>query len=279
MRVSCLGRMSVLKVSRLVEIGAYVSADETEILLPRRYLPDEIEEGDMIKAFVYHDNEGRLIATTMPPLLEVGEVALLRAVSVTTQGAFMKWGIHRDLFVPYAEQSEHIREGYNYLVYAYVDEVSNKIVGSTKLSKHLGNIPPSYHPGDRVEALVYSRNDYGYRLVVDHRHWGMVYYSDSSTRLFHGQKIEAYVVRVREDGRLDLSLSSVGYGRISDQSEWLLELLKKAEGRLCVGDKSSPEEIRSLCGMSKKAFKMAVGRLYKEKKVVIEPCAIVLVSE
>ncbi|GAD06008.1 CvfB family protein [Porphyromonas crevioricanis] len=272
----CLGITSSLRINRLVEIGAYVDAAGVEVLLPRRYLPTGAAEGQMIDAFVYHDNEGRLIATTLHPLVEVGQVATLTAVNVTRHGAFMQWGIHRDLFVPYAEQSDEIREGYTYLVYAYIDELSGKIVGSTKLSKHLGNVPPLYKPGDKVEIQVYGRNDYGYRVVVDHQHWGMIYYSDISTHLSHGDKSEAYVIRVREDGRLDLSLSAVGYGKIASEAEWLMQLLHKHNGHLPIGDKSSPEKIRSVCKMSKKTFKTAVGMLYKEGRIVIDANFIAL---
>lgn len=271
-----LGHKQQFKVNRLTEIGAYIDGGDTEILVPVKYLPQGIRPDDMLDVFIYHDNEGRLIGTTLSPLIEVGEVAALNCVSVTNHGAFMEWGIQRDLFVPFAEQSDEIVEGRKYLVYAYIDEVSGKVVGSTKLSKHLGNLPPQYNPGDKVSGVVYGRNDFGYRVVVDNKHWGMIYYSEDAVNYHHGDRVELYVVRLREDGRIDLSIKPVGLKRITNSADKLLDLLKKKK-RLPIGDKSDPQEIRKQTGLSKKAFKMAAGILYKERLIKIGPDSIELV--
>lgn len=271
-----LGRIGRLTIDRIVSIGAYLDGGDTDILLPNRYLPSDAAPGMEVEVFVYHDNEGRLIATTMRPLVEVGQVALLHAVSVTDSGAYMGWGIHKDLFVPFREQTQLIREGGRYFVYAYIDHVSGKIVGSAKLSKHLGNIPPSYSPGDEVSALVYERIDPGYRMIVDHTHWGMIYSDTLPMPLAIGAQVKAFVIRLRDDGKIDLSLKPIGYDRIDSESERLLHMLQRRGGRLPIGDKSSPEEIMQHTGMSKKTFKMAVGMLYRRRLIGIAPTAIAL---
>lgn len=263
-----LGQTNKLKVLRLVSIGAYLEwSDEAGILLPKRYLPNSVEVGDELSVFVYLDNDGRIIATTMQPFIEVGQVACLECVSVSVSGAFVKWGIHRDLFVPFAEGAAQMREGYTYPIVAYIDYVSGKIVGSTKLSKHIGTTMPLYKPGDKVDILVMERNDVGYRAVIEHQHWGILYEDECPQPPHRGDELIAYVVRIREDGKVDLSLQPVGYQRISNEATKLLRLLRQHGGKLLIGDKSNAEEILSLTGMSKKAFKMTVGALYKSRKI------------
>lgn len=271
-----LGRVQSLPILRLVSIGAYLDGGVQDILLPIRYLPEGAKEGDEVSVFVYHDNEGRLIATTLVPLAEVGRVAYLRCTSVTEAGAFMEWGIHKDLFVPFREQATKMVEGYSYVVYLYIDQLSGKIVGSARLQKHLDNTPASYAPGQAVQALVTEQHELGYRAIVENEHWGMLYTDDTPRMLRRGELLTAYVVRVREDNRIDLSLSPVGYAKMSAESERLLELIRQAGGSLPVGDKSSPQEIFRLTNMSKKTFKMALGALYKAGKVVLHPMEVSL---
>ena len=202
-----LGRVQQLPILRLVSIGAYLDGGIQEILLPLKYLPSGAREGDLVTVFVYHDNEGRLIATTLPPLAEVDQVAYLRCTSVTDVGAFMEWGIHRDLFVPFREQTSRMLEGYSYAVYLYIDQLSEKIVGSAKLAKHIGNTPAEYEPGQEVSCLVVEQHELGYRCVIEHKHWGFIYADDAPRMLRRGEVLQAYVVRLREDNRVDLSLS------------------------------------------------------------------------
>lgn len=272
-----LGRTCQLEVLRLVSIGAYLEwEDEMGVLLPIRYLPEGTQMGDKLEVFVYHDNEGRPIATTLQPFAEVGETAFLECVSVTSAGAFLSWGIHRDLFVPFAEQRTKMQEGAYYAVHLYVDQLSGKIVGSAKLQKHIGNILPDYKVGAEVSALIVEHNDVGYRCVVDHLHWGMIYDEDMPELPHRGDRLRAYVRRVREDGKLDLALRPVGYQRVGGDRERLLELLQKHGGRLPIGDKSPAEEVMHLSGMSKKSFKMAVGTLYRERRIRLMPTSIEL---
>lgn len=272
-----LGHMNQLKVLRIVSIGAYLDwVDDQGILLPLRYLPENIAVGDTIDVFVYHDNEGRPIATTLKPHAFVGEVAYLECVSLSQAGAFMEWGIHKDLFVPFAEQRGRMEEGKRYPVVLYIDHVSGKIVGSAKLNKHIGNSLPTYQTGEEVRALVVESNDVGCRCVVDHRHWGMIYMADLKQALRRGEVLVAYVRRIREDGRIDLSVRPVGYDRTEGDSAHLLSMLHQSGGRLPIGDKSPAEEILRLTGLSKKSFKMAVGALYKQRKITLTPESITL---
>lgn len=269
-----LGRLQQLPILRLVSIGAYLDGGVQDILLPLRYLPEGAKEGDLIDVFVYHDNEGRLIATTLRPLAEVGQVAYLRCSSVTDTGAFLEWGIHKDLFVPFREQTTKMLEGYSYVVYLYIDQLSGKIVGSARLQKHLDNTPATYTPGQAVEILVSEQHELGYRVVIGHEHWGMLYTDDTPRMLRRGEQLTAYVVRVREDNRVDLSLAPVGYAKMSAESERLLALVREAGGLLPIGDKSSPEEVYRLTKMSKKTFKMALGALYKAGQVSLTPTSV-----
>jgi yitL protein len=274
-----LGRVQQLPILRLVSIGAYLDGGIQEILLPLKYLPNGAREGDLVTVFVYHDNEGRLIATTLPPLAEVDQVAYLRCTSVTDVGAFMEWGIHRDLFVPFREQTSRMLEGYSYAVYLYIDQLSEKIVGSAKLAKHIGNMPAEYEPGQEVSCLVVEQHELGYRCVIEHKHWGFIYADDAPRMLRRGEVLQAYVVRLREDNRVDLSLSPVGYAKIEGEQVRLLRLLERQEGgMLPLGDKSPASDILLLTGMSKKTFKMAVGALYKAQMITMTPTSIKLVK-
>lgn len=278
-RIGCINN---LKVLRLVSIGAYLDWHTEEgVLLPKRYLSQETKIGDVISVFVYHDNEGRLIATTLRPHALVGEVAYLSCVGVSRYGAFLEWGIHKDLFVPFAEQQGLMEEGQSYFVYLYVDRISGKIVGSAKLGKHIGNLlPQQCRIGDQVSVVLYERNDKGYRTVVEHKYWGIIYNDQYTSEAWEpGQKFECYISRIREDGRLDLSLHPVGYARVSGDMTRLLRLLKQSGGCIPIGDKSSPEEIMSLSKLSKKSFKTACGALYKKRRVILYPHKVVLVMD
>lgn len=264
-----LGRMNRLRVDRLVSIGAYLDAGDQDILLPLRYLPEGVCEDDELDAFVYHDNEGRLIATTLKPKVQVGEVAYLKVESVSPVGAFMEWGIHRDLFVPFAEQAQPMVEGKKYAVAVYIDVLSAKVQASSKIYKHVGNVIPDYAPGAMVRALVVERSEIGLRCVVDHKHWGMLYLDELPAPLPVGAEVKSYVVRIREDDKIDLSIRPVGYVKIESESDRLLELIKQNGGSLPLGDKSDPKEIERLTGLSKKSFKMAAGMLFKQRLIRI----------
>lgn len=275
-----LGRINRLKVLRLVSIGAYLNGGEGfDLLLPLKYISEDgLSEGDEVEVFVYHDNEGRPIATTLRPYLQLGEVAALECVGVTGAGAFVDMGIHKDLLVPYGEQNKRMEEGNRYLIYLYKDEVSGRLVGSAKLNKHVGNVIPRYKAGCTVRAIVAQITEIGWRCVVDNRHWGMIYSDDAheDVNMSLGSVHQAYVVRLREDDKIDLSLHPVGYNKIESCAVTLRRLLRRHGGILEVGDKSDPEKIKLLCGMSKKTFKQAVGALYREKLIMLSDYQIKL---
>ena len=234
--------------------------------MPRRYFPEEgLQEGDQIEVFIYHDNEGRLIATTLHPYALLGEVAFLETKAVTKEGAFMAWGIHRDLFAPFAEQPTR---------FVYIDHISGRLTGSGDLRKHIGNELPSYTPGEAVEALIVENHERGYRAVVDHRYWGMLYHSDLEVPLTVGSRTTSYIVRTREDGKLDLAPNPIGVARLKTNSDYILQLLTERGGSLPLGDKSSAEDIAALTKLSKKAFKMAIGVLYKQRLIELTPQSI-----
>lgn len=270
-----LGRIQSLPILRLVSIGAYLDGGIQDILLPLRYLPEGAKEGDIVSVFVYHDNEGRLIATTLTPLAQVGEVGYLRCSSVTDAGAFLEWGIHKDLFVPFREQSTKMQEGYSYIVYLYIDALSGKIVGSARLSKHLDTMPADYAPGTKVNCIVTEQHELGYRCVIEDKHWGLLYSDTAPRMLQRGERIEAYVIRLREeDNKVDLSFVPVGYQKVDGEQARLLTILEKHHGRLPIGDKSPAEDVMRLTGMSKKTFKMVLGSLYKAGLVTLAPTEV-----
>lgn len=266
-----LGKINNLKVVRFMPQGAYLSLgnDTKEVLLPTRYLSEDIEEGDFIDVFVYKDNGGRLIATSLEPLAQVGETKNLECIERNDVGAFLSWGIHKDLLVPYAEQKNKMYVGHSYIVHVYVDNISGKIVASSKLNKHIGNIMPNINPGEMVISIVVDRNDVGYRVVVNNIHWGIIYYSDIDNKLEIGKEYSAYVVRVREDGKIDLSIKPIGYAKVESIEKNLLDLLETNNGFISLGDKSDADDIKSIIGISKKAFKMAIGGLYKKGMISI----------
>ena len=270
-----LGRIQSLPILRLVSIGAYLDGGIQDILLPLRYLPEGAKEGDSVSVFVYHDNEGRLIATTLTPLAQVGEVAYLRCTSVTEAGAFLEWGIHKDLFVPFREQSTKMQEGYSYIVYVYIDALSGKIVGSARLSKHLDTTPADDAPGSKVACIVTEQHERGYRCIIEPKHWGLLYNDTAPRMLQRGEQIEAYVIRLREeDNKVDLSFVPVGYHKVDGEQARLLSLLEQHQGRLPIGDKSPAEDVMRLTGMSKKTFKMVLGFLYKAGLVTLAPTEV-----
>lgn len=263
-----IGNYNELEVVKKVDFGFYLDGEEYgEILMPQKYAPEELKIGDMQRVFIYRDSGGRLVATTERPFLEVGEVGLLRAKSVGTVGAFMDWGVLKDLLVPFREQAVDIEEGRDYIVYVYLDNETKRIVGSTKLNKYIGNKAPRCEEGDEVEIVVVKRTDLGFKVVVDNLFWGMVYNNDVFDPIRVGDRLSAYVKHVREDGKIDVTLRGRGGDRVFQLSRRIVGYLKDNGGRMNVTDSSSPEEIKSLFQCSKKDFKKALGLLYKKGRV------------
>lgn len=272
-----IGNYNTLKVAREVDFGYYLATDDgRELLLPRKYMPEDKGIGDELKVFVYTDSEDRLIATTEVPYAVVGDFAYLQVKDVNNAGAFLDWGIPgKDLLVPYSEQKARMKQGGIYLVYVYLDDASKRVVASAKVEHFIGNVIPEYRPGQRVSALIVEHTPIGYRAIVDNRHWGMIYDNEIFRPLELESTVKAFVKSVREDYKIDLTLSDRAVKRVGDLSDRILEAIDVAGGELHVTDASTPDEIREAFECSKKDFKKAVGHLYKEKKILLGEGVIV----
>ncbi len=265
-----IGKTNNLSVVKIVDFGVYLDGkDFGEILLPQRYVPDGTKEGDEIEVFLYKDSEDRLIATTERPIIEVGEFGLLKAVAVNKVGAFMDWGLMKDLLVPFSEQRSDIRVGEEHIVYAYIDNATRRIAGSTKLNKFLGNKIPKYAEGDTVEVLVAQRTDLGYKVIVDNLHWGLVYNNDVFDPLRIGDRLPAYVKLVRDDGKIDITLRERGGERIFQLARRIMGYLTDNNGAMPYCDSSDPDDIKQVFQCSKKDFKKALGYLLKHGRINI----------
>lgn len=274
-----IGKYNTLKIVKTVDFGVYLDGgDGLEILLPTRYVPKEVKIGDDLEVFIYHDNEGRLIATTAKPLAQVGEFQFMEVKSVNKTGAFLEWGLMKDLLVPFKEQKIRMKEGRWYLVYVHVDHITGRIVASAKIDKYLDNIIPKYTFNQEVDLLVADDTEIGYKVIINNTHWGLVYHNEIFQRLEKGDHIKGYIKEVREDEKIDVSLTPLGYQKVEGIAKTILESLKVQGGYIAVHDKSEPDVIYSLFRCSKKAFKQAIGALYKQKLILIEPQGIRLNS-
>lgn len=266
-----IGNYNTLEVVKLVDFGVYLDGGNgLEILLPTRYIDKPLHIGDNIEVFIYTDSEDRLIATTLRPLATVGEFAFLRVQQVNKIGAFVDCGLAKDILVPFREQKMRMIQGRNYLVYLYLDDASKRIAASSKIEKFLNNTYPEYKKGQPVQALVYRKNEIGYNVIVNNLHSGMIYDNEIFTNINIGDYVTAYVKNVRDDGKIDLTLSDQIENRIDALSERILKYMMINNGSLGVNDNSSPEEIKATFGCSKKDFKKAIGNLYKARKIKIE---------
>lgn len=273
-----LGQLNRLVMKKRVEFGVYLDGKSWgEILLPKRYVPATADVGSSIEVFLYLDSEDQLIATTETPHVMVGQVALLRCVATTKVGAFMNWGLKKDLLVPFAEQAVPMQTDYSYVVYCFVDR-SNRIVASTKLDKFIGKAAIDVTAGQEVDIVVADITDLGYKVVVNHQHWGLLYKDQVFKPLRRGYKGKAFVQRVRDDGKLDLRLDKANHQQAQDLSSRILARLEANQGVLPLSDKSEPEAIYAAFGVSKKVYKQALGALLKEEKISIEPTLIRLTS-
>lgn len=276
------GRYNTLRVVKEVDFGLYLDGGEKgEILLPSKYVPEGTTVDDEVEVFVYFDSEDRLIATMEEPYIMAGEFAFLETKSVNRVGAFLDWGITaKDLLVPFAEQRAPMREGGVYLVYAYVDDVTGRIVASARVDKFLDNTPAGYEQNQAVDILVVQETELGYKVIVENRHWGMVYRNEVFSAIEPGDYLTGYVKKIREDEKLDIALQPVGYRRaVGDGAiaERIVEALQKSDGFLPYGDKTDSDTIARIFGCSKKNFKKSLGALYKERRIVILPEGIRLV--
>lgn len=266
-----LGRYNQLEVVKEVDFGVYLDGgDDGEILLPARYVPEDCQPGDMLNVFIYLDNEERLVATTLTPYAQVGDFACLEVAWTNQYGAFLDWGLMKDLFVPFREQKNKMEKGERYVVHVHLDEDSYRIMASAKVERYLSSDMPPYHPGDGVEILVWQRTDLGYKVIVDNRFGGLIYATDVVRPLNTGMKTEAYVRQVRPDGKIDIVLQPDGPRKVDNFAEVLLDYIRQHDGFTTFQDKTPAEDIYATFGVSKKTFKKAVGDLYKKHLVTLE---------
>ncbi|MCC5824773.1 S1-like domain-containing RNA-binding protein [Alkalimonas sp.] len=272
-----LGKINQLAIKKKVDFGYFLDGLEWgEILLPKRYAPAEAELGQLLDVFLYLDSEDQLIATTELPKVQVGDFALLQAVDVNRVGAFLQWGLSKDLLVPYSEQQIPMQAGKRYLVHCLVDK-SNRIIASSKLDKFLDKTPASYQEKQAVDIIIANHTDLGYKAIINQQHWGLLFKEQLKERLYPGQRMTAYIRQVRHDGKIDLSLNPIGAAKVKALEPAILEALQQAGGFLPLHDKSSPDAIYQQFSASKKAFKQAIGSLFKAKKIRIEADGIYIV--
>ena len=274
-----IGKINHLEVVKEVDFGIYLDGgDLGEILMPKRYVPEGTMPGDTLETFIYLDSEDRLVATTEKPLAMVEEFALLTVVSVTPVGAFLNWGLPKDLFVPFREQRQPMEEGKKYLVYVYVDTNTKRIAASSKIEQYLDNIPVDYDLDEEVDLIIVNETDLGYNAIIDNSHFGILYKNEVFQPLSPGDRVPGYIKKIRTDGKIDLRLEKIGYEKISSFVDRIIAELQKNKGFLPFTDKSSPEEIYQTFRISKKNFKAAIGALYKKKFIALEDNGIRLLS-
>lgn len=267
-----LGKINRLKVSRISQFGIYLTDDENnEVILPDDYEgADDVELDELIDLFIYLNSEDQYAATAKQPLIETNKFAYLKVKDVNRVGAFMDIGISKDLLVPYAEQTEEMRIGNSYLVFMFIDEETDRLVGSCKENEFVFFDEIDVNEGDEVDLLPYRKTDLGVHAIVNNLYKGLIFHSDIYKEFDLGEKIKGFVKEIREDGKIDLLLEPLGYRQsIDPTSEIILTKLVEANGQLFFTDKSTPEVIKQEFGLSKKAFKRGIGNLYKQKKIVI----------
>lgn len=267
-----LGNYNTLRITRFTDHGAYLDGGSVgEILMPKAYVERSMKPGDEVNVFVYLDQSERLVGTLETPLARVGDFAFLQVAWVNEYGAFLDWGLMKDLFVPFREQKMPMQQGRSYLVHIHVDEESQRIVASAKVERYLQPaLPSDYHRGQEVEMIVQQKTPLGFKVIADNRCAGLIYDSQIFDQEPHaGDVLTGTIVKVRRDGKLDLSIQRIGKGRFRDFASQLLDELREAGGALPFTDRSTPEEIQERFGVSKKTFKRAVGTLYKDRKIIL----------
>lgn len=265
-----IGKYNTLTVVKIVDFGVYLDGGERgEILMPKEYVPANCFPDDEVRVFVYFDSEDRIVATTEVPYVKVGEFAFLKVVAVSHVGAFLDWGLRKDLLVPFREQRDPMVEGKSYLVYAYADKASDRIVASTKVDKYLDQVFPEYEVNEEVDILIARKTDLGYAVIINNMHWGLIYDNEVFQIIKIGQKTKGYIKAIREDEKIDVSLQAPGYAKIEGLAGVILEKIKDYDGILDLSDKSDPEEIYRVFGCSKKNYKKALGTLFKQGLIEI----------
>ena len=275
-----IGTNHRLTIDRDTEPGLFLTDDEgNEILLPNKYKPESFEIGDEIDVFVYLDHEERPVATTLKPFVKLDEFGYLKCVEVSDIGAFMDWGLEKHLFVPFKEQVSRMRKGDRYLIFCYLDELTERLVGSSKVNNFLDNSQLTVEPFEEVDLIISNPTDLGWNVIINELHQGLIYNDEIFQELHTGDRIKGYVKKTRPDGKIDVTLQRPGYRSIEPNARELLTELELKGGFLNLTDKSSPEEIQKILRMSKKSFKRALGTLYKKRMVDIKDNGIYLKND
>ncbi|MNM99710.1 hypothetical protein D3C81_1122770 [compost metagenome] len=270
--MALIGRFNSLQVVKHTDFGLYLDGGpDGEILLPKRYVPKDepCEIGDWLNVFVYLDSEDRIIATTQPPKVQVGGFASLKVVEISHVGLFLDWGLPKDLFLPHSEEKRPLQVGDYCVVHVYLDARTRRITATARLDRYLDKTPPNYTPGQAVELLVVERTDLGFKAIVNGKHWGLIHKNELFKFLRPGMQESGYIREVRADGKISLSLQPIGKVAADSLGEQILAKLREAGGSLALSDKSPPEVISRLFGVSKGNFKKAIGALYKQGLIVI----------
>lgn len=275
-----IGQYNTLTVLRDTKVGLFLgeTPDDEGILLPNKYVPNDIKIGDSLVVFVYLDHEERPVATTLEPYVLLNEFALLRVNYINQVGAFLDWGLEKDLFVPFAAQARPMEKGKRYLVYMFMDPKSNRLVASSKTNQFLSNEELTVRVGDEVDLIVSHITDIGINVIINEQHKGLLYkdevYDDS---IRTGDRLRGFIKTIRPDQKIDVSLQAFGYQKVEPNAQYILDELKASRGFLRLHDNSHPEDIKSVLKMSKKTFKKAIGALYKDKLIEIKEDGIYLV--
>jgi predicted RNA-binding protein (virulence factor B family) len=274
-----VGKYNSLQILRGTSVGMYLGDEEgNDVLLPHKYIPENAQIGETIDVFIYRDSEDRLIATTLKPLILLNQFAILEVVAATQFGAFLDWGLEKDLFVPFKEQNHKLQKGQYVPVYLYLDEQTDRVVASAKVHKYFKNLDGvDLDEGQEVDLLVFEKTELGHNVVVNNLYKGLVYENETFRRLAWGDTTKGYVKLIRDEGKIDISLQPLGFLKtLEPNQKAILDKLQQSGGTLNLSDSSDPIEIQEVLEMSKKAFKKAIGVLYKDKKILIKDDSIVL---
>lgn len=266
-----LGHYNKLRIIKRADIGVFLDGDQYgDILLPRKYAPESMRIGDDVEVFLYNDSEDRIIATTLKPKAQVGECAYLKVVSTSRFGAFLDWGLPKDLLVPHSEQQKPMEKGYSYTVYLFVDEETQRIAASTKLEQHLSIDVSGFKPRQEVGLLIYGKSDLGFKAVINGTHLGQLFEGETFQRLHFGEQLKGYIRQVRADGKIDLMLQLPSELTRDNLGNAIIDHLRQNDGVSTLTDKSPPDDIYQAFGVSKASYKKALGKLYKQRAIMIE---------
>lgn len=275
-----IGKINRLPIKRTLEYDAHLDGGELgDILLPQKYVPKNCQPGDIIEVFVYADKEKRLRATTQKPYATVGEFVYLKVVANSAAGAYLDWGLPKNLLVPTREQQSRMEEGKSYVVCLFLEQKTHRITASSKLDKFISFQSPAYDEGEEVDLIICGQSDLGYKVVVNNAHWGIVYKNEVFQKVHIGQRLKGYIKTIREDLKIDIRLQQSGYQQVDSVAQGILKKIQASEGTLAVTDKSPPQEIYAQFGVSKKVFKKAIGALYKKRLITISANAIKLTQK